>query len=110
MEIFVDLVYFGYEWEKDSRELEKEFIEEVSAAFPDAKLEDAYDSIKGYRRSVFIEEEKKEDYLVFILAHGWYNCSLALRIMNDSEKLNRLITRVKQEYSDCIKFRKNKNL
>ena len=33
----VDLVYFGYEWEDDSRKLEKEFIEEVSKAFPTAK-------------------------------------------------------------------------
>lgn len=99
----VDLVYFGYEWEDDSRKLEKEFIEEVSTAFPDAKLEDAYDEIKGYRRSVFIEEEKEEDYLMFILAHGWYNCSMSLHLMNDSEKFNRLIDRAKQEYPDCFK-------
>lgn len=99
----VDLVYFGYEWEDDSRKLEKEFIEEVSAAFPDAKLENAYDEIKGYRRSVFIEEEKEEDYLVFIIAHGWYNCSMSLQLMKDSEKIDRLIARVKQEYPDCLK-------
>ena len=100
----VDLVYFGYEWEDDSRKLEKEFIEEVSTAFPDAKLEDAYDGIKGYRRSVFIEEEKEEDYLVFIIAHGWYNCSMTLRFMNmnNSEKVNRLIDRAKQEYPECF--------
>lgn len=99
----VDLVYFGYEWDNDSRKLEKEFIEEVGTAFPDAKLEDAYDGIKGYRRSVFIEEEKEEDYLVFILAHGWYNCSMTFQLMNDSEKVDRLIARAKQEYPDCLK-------
>lgn len=99
----VDLVYFGYEWEDDSRKLENEFIEEVSTAFPDAKLEDAYDGIKGYRRSVFIEEEKEEDYLVFIIAHGWYNCSMSLQLMKDSEKVDRLIVRVKQEYPEFLK-------
>lgn len=99
----VDLVYFGYEWEDDSRKLEKEFIEEVSTAFPDAKLEDAYDGIKGYRRSVFIEGEKEEDYLVFIIAHGWYNCSMSLQLMKDPEKVDRLIARVKQEYPECLK-------
>ena len=26
----VDLVYFGYEWEDDSRKLEKEFITEIN--------------------------------------------------------------------------------
>ena len=99
----VDLVYFGYKWDDHSHEFEKEFIEEVSAAFPDAELKDAYDEIKGYRRSVFIDEEKEEDYLVFILAHGWYNFSMALRIMDYSEKFDKLIARVKQEYPDCLK-------
>ena len=99
----VDLVYFGYEWDDHSREFEKEFIEEVSAAFPDIKLKDAYDEIKGYRRSVFIDEEKEDDYLVFILAHGWYNFSKALRIMDYSEKFDKLVARAKQEYPDCWK-------
>lgn len=103
----VDLVYFGYEWDVDSRKLEKEFIEEVSKAFPTAKLENTYNEIKGYRRSVFIEEEKEDDYLTYILAHGWYGCSMTLRIMgyNDKEKLNKLFERVKREYPECIKHK-----
>lgn len=101
----VDLVYFGYEWEDDSRKLEKEFIEEVSKAFPTAKLENAYDEIKGYRRSVFIEEEKEDDYLTYIFAHGWYGCSMTLLLMgyNQKAKLDELFERVKREYPECIK-------
>lgn len=101
----VDLVYFGYEWDNDSARLEKEFIKEVGTAFPTAKLEIAYDSIKGYRRSVFIEEEKKDDYLTFIFAHGWYGCSMTLRLMgiNQKEKLEELFERVKREYPECFK-------
>ena len=103
----VDLVYFGYEWEDDSLKLEKEFIEEVSKAFPTAKLKNAYDEIKGYRRSVFIEEEKEDDYLTYIFAHGWYGCSMTLRLMgyNDKEKLDKLFERVKREYPECIKHK-----
>lgn len=101
----VDLVYFGYEWEDDSRKLEKEFIEEVRKVFPIAKLENAYDDIKGYRRSVFIEEEKEDDYLTYIFAHGWYGCSMTLQLMgyNDKDKLDKLFERVKREYPECIK-------
>lgn len=102
-----DLVYFGYEWDNDSRRLEREFIEEVSKAFPTAKLKNAYDDIKGYRRSVFIEEEKKDDYLTFIFAHGWFGCSMTLQLMayNDKNRLNKLYERVKREYPECIKHK-----
>lgn len=101
----VDLVYFGYEWEDGSHGLEKEFIEQVSKAFPTAKLKNAYDDIKGYRRSVFIEEEKEDDYLTYIFAHGWYGCSLTLQLMfcNEQEKFYKLYERVKREYPECIK-------
>lgn len=77
----------------------------VSKAFPTAKLKNAYDDIKGRRRSVFIEEEKEDDYLTFILAHGWYGCSMTLQLMgyNQKEKLGELFERVKREYPECLK-------
>lgn len=37
-ETFMDLVYFGYEWEEGSKESEKEFIREVKEKFPDARI------------------------------------------------------------------------
>jgi hypothetical protein len=45
-----DLMYFGYEWEDDSYPLQEEFIKEVKEEFADVRLEDAYDSIKGFRQ------------------------------------------------------------
>lgn len=37
-----DLVYFGYEWEPESRLLEREFVSSVKERFPDIRLEDGY--------------------------------------------------------------------
>ena len=101
----MDLVYFGYTWEPESSKLEKEFIEEIKTAFPEIRLENAYDSIKGYRQSVFIEESKTDDYLVYIMAHGWFGCSFTLQLMqyNNATKLKELFERVKSEYPECLK-------
>lgn len=102
MVMMVDLVYFGYEWESDSRSLEQEYIKEVKEAFPDVKLENAYDEIKGYRQSVYLDENRKEDYLVWALAFGWHNCSmtLALLIRQDEEKVLELIEKAKEKYPE----------
>lgn len=101
----MDLVYFGYAWEGDSSALEREFIEEIKTAFPEIRLENAYDDIKGHRQSVFIEESKTDDYLVYIMAHGWLNCSMTLQLMkyNNATKLKELFERVKKEYPECLK-------
>lgn len=102
----IDLVYFGYTWEEDSLRLEKEFMEEVSQTFPTAKLEDAYDDIKGYRRSVFLEPEKEDDYLIFVIAHGWYWCSMSLQMMgyNQESKLLELLERARKAHPECITY------
>ena len=42
-----DLMYFGYEWDADSKKNGTDFI---------AEIKDAYDSIKGYRQEVYLEE------------------------------------------------------
>ena len=101
----VDLMYFGYTWEEDSQILEKIFIDEVSKKFPTVKFENAFDDIKGYRQSVFLEENLEDDYLTFILAHGWLNCSMTLQLLmyNNKEKLSDLFDRVKSEYPECLK-------
>lgn len=105
MEKMVDLMYFGYIYEKDSKQLESEFISEIKSEFPEVKLEDAYDSIKGYRQQVSLPEEKEEDYLTWLLAHGWLNCSFNLGIMryNNIEKLKTLIDNAKKKYPQCFK-------
>lgn len=102
MEKMVDLMYFGYEWETDARKLEKDFIREVEEAFPDITLNDAYDEIKGYRRSVFYSTEKEDDYLLWALCHGWFYCSFSLQTM-EKGKLDKLLEKGRDVYPECYK-------
>ena len=101
----MDLVYFGYTWEPESSKLEREFIKEIKTAFPEIRLENAYDDIKGHRQSVFIEESKADDYLVYIMAHGWLNCSMTLQLLmyDNKKKFEELFERIKKEYPECLK-------
>jgi len=100
--MMMDLVYFGYEWESDSRSLEQEYIKEVKEAFPDVQLKNSYDEIKGYRQSVYLDENRKEDYLVWALAFGWFNCSMTLTLLirQDEEKALELIEKAKEKYPE----------
>lgn len=102
MVMMMDLVYFGYEWESDSRSLEQEYIKEVKEAFPDIKLENSYDYIKGYRQSVYLDEKRKEDYLIWVLAFGWANCSMTLALLfrEDEEQVLELIKKAKEKYPE----------
>ena len=100
-----DLVYFGYEWEPECRLLEKEFVSSVKERFPDIRLEDAYDSIKGYRQAVYTDNETEESYLVWALCHGWASCSMTLSLLffEDWEKIERLLETGRKEYPECFK-------
>lgn len=104
-ENFADLVYFGYIYEDDSHLLQKEFIEEVTKEFPEIRLKDSYDDIKGYRQSVYISEDKEEDYLVWAFCHGWLNCSMTLtmKAMNDKEFMAKIFEKGKIKYPECFK-------
>ena len=99
----IDLLYFGYEWEEDSKKNETDFIQEFENKVPGIELRDAFDEIKGYRRSVWCEtEQQKEDYFTWVLAHGWYNASLNLALM-DLEDVKKYIEIVKVKYPEAIK-------
>ena len=102
-----DLVYFGYDWDGDSQKYEQEFMEEIKKVFPDVQLENAYDSIKGYRRGVTLDEDQKDNYLCWIIANGWHTFSLTTSIMGmDKDQKNefiRLINRAKELYPDNFK-------
>lgn len=101
----IDLMYFGYEWESDSQTLEQEFKELVVKLFPDVKLEDAYDSIKGYRQEVYLPDEQKDDYLAWIIADGWAKVSLTMQLMMMSDKIEwlRLFELAKKHYPQNFK-------
>jgi hypothetical protein len=103
----MDVVYFGYAWEDDSPKLEKEFKELIVAAFPNVKLKNAFDEIKGYRQEVWLPDEKKDDYYAWVIADGWAQMSLTLLSMSmdktQKDKLQRILELAKFQYSDKFK-------
>ena len=98
----VDLMYFGYEWDEGSKEADQEFIKEFSADFPDGKLQDAFDDIKGYRRTVYVDKAAKEDYLVWVLAKGWYGSSMTIMLM-EKEDVDKLVDIIRIKYPEAIR-------
>lgn len=99
----MDLIYFGY----DGNKLQDEFIESVKIEFPNVKLKDAYDSTKGYRQELYIEDNHKEDLNMWLIANGWCECSFVLRIMSmdKDEKGNfkKLVEKTKCKYPEAFK-------
>lgn len=102
-----DLVYFGYEWADDSYSTQVEFMRDVQIEFTNVKFKDAYDSIKGYRQEVMLEENQKDAYFAWILAHGWHGASLTASIMlmdkEQEKEAERLINLAKATYPENFK-------
>jgi hypothetical protein len=101
----MDLMYFGYEWEADSKTLEAEFIKEVLEKFPDVKLIDARDYIKGYRQEVYLSDELYDEYLMWIVGTGWINSSFEMQIMlmDDTSEIERIFALAKEKYPKGFK-------
>ena len=101
----MDLIYFGYE--NNAPELQNQFISELTKDFPNVKLEDAYDSIKGYRQQIMFESKDEEEINMWLIAKGWFNCSLTLGILllDDTRKkeVKRLISNTKKRYPQDFK-------
>lgn len=100
-----DLLYFGYDWEPDSLPLQEEFIREVKERFPNVRLEDAWDNIKGYRQAVYLEKEQEEDYLIWAICHGWIGSSFTLQMMNfqSNTKMREMVEKGRELYPECFK-------
>ena len=101
----MDLMYFGYEYESDSRGFEIEFKKEIKKKFKDVELKDAYDSIKGYRQEVYISKELEEDYYLWLMVNGWFEMSLNLQLMmmGKKDEFKRLIELAKSKYPESFK-------
>lgn len=95
-----DLIYFGYTWDEDSSNLETSFIEEIKEAFPQVKLVDAFDDIKGFRQEVHLPEEEKDNYLAWLMGNGWWNLSLTMQLikMGNISEFKRLFELTKKQY------------
>ncbi len=108
---YQDLVYFGYdhtlEDSTESRNFEKEFMEELRERFPEVVFKDAYDSIKGFRQEVYLPEGSSDSYYTWLIAFGWYNFSLTTGIMMRSpdrkDDIEKYITLAKTEYPQNFK-------
>ena len=54
-----DLLYFGPDFDSQAvsnAKLQQNFIREAKEKFPNAKLEDCYDKVDGYRQGIEIED------------------------------------------------------
>ena len=105
MEKTMDLMYFGYDYEDDSRGLEIDFKKEVKEKFDSVELKDAYDQIKGYRQEVYLPTELKEEYNIWLIANGWFKMSMNLQLtmMGEKEEFRRLIDLTKIKYPEAFK-------
>lgn len=105
--MIMDIMYFGYTWDKESHECEIAFIKEIKEKFPNIQLKNAYDEIKGYRQEVWLEDNQEDNYMAFLFGNGWYNLSLTLQIamMTKEEKDNvlRWIDLAKKLYPQNLK-------
>ena len=104
---YQDLMYFGYEYNADSKKNETDFINEIKERFPNIELIDAYDSIKGYRQEVYLEENESDNYFSWLIAFGWVELSLTGQVMlfdkEQKEKLYRYINLAKSQYPNNFK-------
>ena len=103
----MDIMYFGYEWDEDSREIEIEFIPEIKKKFKDVELRDAFDSIKGYRQEVHLPDEMKDDYYCWLMGNGWFELSITMQIMmmdkKEEKEFKRLFELTKIQYPEAFK-------
>lgn len=103
----MDVMYFGYTWDSESRKYQEDFIKEVKEAFPNVKLKDAYNEIKGYRQEVWLEDNQEDDYMAFLIGNGWHNLSLTLQVAmmtNESkDDVMKWIDLAKKQFSENLK-------
>jgi hypothetical protein len=98
---YADLVYLGGGYHEPS--YQKEFIEEITTRFPDIKLKDAYDYIKGDRQEVYLPESiTDDDYQIWIVCHGWGGSSMTW-MLGDDDHRSRLVEAGKKIYPECYK-------
>jgi hypothetical protein len=101
-----DLMYFGYEFDENSRTFQSDFIKEIKEFFPNVVLKDAFDDIKGYRQAVILEEPDKDNYFSFLVGKGWYKLSLtmqiALRDKSEKQNVDKWLALAKIQYPEAF--------
>ena len=107
---YTDLLYFGYEYEPESATFQADFIVNIKKKFENVELRDAYDSIKGYRKEVFLREDQNDDYYAWLVGDGWFEMSLTMQLImmsyeepDQKEKFDKYIALAKQQYPHAFK-------
>ena len=99
---FQDLMYFGH-----SKNNMDEYCKGIREAFPNVRLEEAHDIIKGYRQEVFLLETQINDYYAWSIAHGWGESSLNLMLIatgdDNIDEVKRYVKLAKQQYPHKFK-------
>lgn len=114
--VYADLMYFGYEYDKGSKENQTDFMREAKERFEHIEFREAYDQIKGYRQEVYIDEANKQNFKVWQLAFGWWELSMNWQLIMLStyrdpvakETFEKCFRLAKQEYPQQFKI-KNEN-
>lgn len=104
--VYTDLVYFGDD--SGSLKLEKKFQKELTERFPEAKFNNAYDSIIGYRQEVYLSKENhKDNYYAWVIGNGYFGSSLLVGVMSRQqdklEYVDSLVEKAKKEYPQNFK-------
>jgi hypothetical protein len=108
---YTDLLYFGYEYNKESAGLQADFITNIKKKFENVELRDAYDSIKGYRQEVFLREDQNDDYYAWLIGDGWFEMSLTMQLImlsagrepEQKAKFDKHLALAKQQYPEAFK-------
>lgn len=110
---YQDLLYFGYDWSDDcdeNEQLEIEFKNQITEQFPNVKLVDAYDNIKGYRQEVYLEPSDSDNYFSWLFGKQWYEKSFTIQLFLISEEteearrfLYKYLKLAKEQYPEAFK-------
>lgn len=110
---YQDLLYFGYDWSEDgndNKQSEIDFKSQIQDKFPNIKLVDAYDSIKGYRQEVYLEETESDNYFSWLIGKQWYQESFTMQLLmmsgkskEEKESFDKYLKLAKQQYPEVFK-------
>lgn len=107
---YTDLLYFGYDHEKESATFQADFITNIKQKFENVELRDAYDGIKGYRQEVFLREDQNDDYYAWLIGDGWFEMSMTMQLImlsykepDQKAKFDKYFALAKEQYSHAFK-------
>lgn len=112
-------MYFGYDFPDESnqnRQYQADFVGEINEKFPNVKLHDAYDQIKGFRKEVSFtvakdapENSMDDQYYSWLIGKDWFEMSMTMQLImmsGDEEhkkQWNQYFALAKKDYPEAFK-------